>query len=112
VSFARDAAVAVILALSVLVTAISAIGVVAMRDPFQRLHFMAPPATVSFLVVAALAIDGAGAAACVKAILVAVLLTAINGILTHATARAAFVTDRGRWPPDPGEAEDAREGGS
>ncbi|APR80471.1 Hypothetical protein A7982_05818 [Minicystis rosea] len=98
--------VAVILAVTTIITAISAVGVLAMRDPLQRLHFVAPPATVPFLVVAALAIDGAGMDAVIKALFVAVLLTLINGIVTHATARAAFVSEHGAWPPAPGEATD------
>lgn len=113
-SAVRVAAVALLLGVPAILTLISAVGVLAMRDPYQRLHFVAPPALSAFLVAAALAVDGAGPAAWIKAAIVAVLLNLINGIVTHATARAAFVCKHGKWPPDPGEAasvKDRREGG-
>jgi multisubunit Na+/H+ antiporter MnhG subunit len=114
VSVAREVLVFVLLGVAAVVTVISAVGLLAMRDPLQRLHFMAPPATSAFLVLFALAVDGAGPAALIKGSLVAVLLSLINGIVTHATARAVFVHDRDRWPPRPGEARvvDGEEEGS
>lgn len=112
-SAARLVAVAVLLGVTAVLTLISAVGVLVMRDPLQRLHFMAPPATSAFLVVAALAIDGAPAELWIKAIIVAILLMSINGVLTHATARAVYVHDRGHWPPSPEEIDAGeREGGS
>ncbi len=69
---------------------VSAIGVLAMRDPLQRLHFIAPPATISTaLVTIAVAIGGRSAQATLKTAAVGVLLLAVNGVVNHATARAA-----------------------
>jgi multicomponent Na+:H+ antiporter subunit G len=107
---ALHVAAAVLAAVAVLVTLASAVGVWAMRDPFQRLHFLAPPATIGAALLAlAIALDG-GALAAVKPALVLALLTALNGVVSHATARAAFVRRRGAWPPapPPGGVEEVR----
>jgi multicomponent Na+:H+ antiporter subunit G len=94
VSAALHVAAAVLAAVAVLVTLTSAIGVWAMRDPYQRLHFLAPPATVGAALLAlAIGLDG-GPRAAVKPALVLCLLAALNGVVSHATARAA-------WPPEP-----------
>jgi multisubunit Na+/H+ antiporter MnhG subunit len=37
----------------------------------------------------------------VKAVIAASILFVMNPILTHATARAARVNERGHWEPDP-----------
>ncbi len=97
---------AAVLAIAAAVLALlSAVGVLAMRDAYQKLHFVAPPATLSsFVIVVAVALSGAGAQASLKALLVAILLTAANGVLGHATARALFVRDHGHWPPRADEA--------
>ncbi|MFL5262040.1 MAG: monovalent cation/H(+) antiporter subunit G [Anaeromyxobacteraceae bacterium] len=102
--------VAVLAAVAVLVTLASAVGVWAMHDAFQRLHFLAPAATVGAALLAlAIGLD-AGPRAAVKPILVLLLLTALNGVVSHATARAAFVHRHGAWPPRPpqGAAEEVR----
>jgi multisubunit Na+/H+ antiporter MnhG subunit len=103
VSVVREIAVVLLLGVSAIVTALSAVGVLAMRDPWQRLHFIAPPALSVFPVVAALALDGAGLAASLEALLVAVLLVSNGAVLSHAIARAVFAHTRGRWPPAPGD---------
>jgi monovalent cation/proton antiporter MnhG/PhaG subunit len=93
-------AVDVLLALGVGVALLSSIGIVAMRDPYQRLHFISPPASLSALCVTLAILLGekqkqAGA----KAALVAFLLYFMNAVVTHATARAHFVREKGIWPP-------------
>src|SRR5205085_9620300 len=79
---------------------LSSLGIVAMRDPYQRLHFISPPASLSALSVTLAVLIGekqkqAGA----KAALVAFLLYFMNSVGTHATARAHFVREKGTWPP-------------
>ncbi len=84
-----------------LLTLACGVGVLVMRDAFQRLHFVAPPATLgAFLVAAAVWLDGAGATAGLKSVVVLALLAAQAGVLGHATARAFFVRAQGGWPPD------------
>lgn len=83
-----------------LLGAISGVGVLAMRDAYQRLQFVSLAGTVaSFLVAAGVALGAGEPAAALKALLVFAVLSAANGVLTHATARAAFVRAHGHWPP-------------
>lgn len=101
-SLVREVVVAVLLGVAALSTLIAAVGVLVMRDPLQRLHYIAPPANAAVLILIALVIEGAEPAAWIKATLVAALLALMNGVVTHATARAVFVRSRGGWPPAPG----------
>ena len=68
------------------VALIAAIGMCAMRDPFQRLHYVTPPATVSaiLLAVAAWASEGQRSAAA-KVSFAALVLVAVNGVGTTLT---------------------------
>ncbi len=80
---------AILVGLAVALNLTSAIGVLAMRDPYQRLHYLAPPASLApaLLTLALfLAVDDLQPA--LKMLLLTVLLNAINGVVTHATARA------------------------
>jgi multicomponent Na+:H+ antiporter subunit G len=96
---ALHAVAAVLCAAAVLLTLACSVGVLVMRDAWQRLHFAAPPATLgAALLTVAIAIE-AGPAAASKPFVVLLLLTALNGVVTHALARAAFVRSRGGWPP-------------
>jgi multicomponent Na+:H+ antiporter subunit G len=102
-------AVAVLLGVAALVAVLSAVGVAVMRDPYQRLHFIAPPASISaLLVVVALFVYEPQKQAALKAFVVAFVLYFMNAVVTHATARAHFVRENGTWPP-PHPIPDARE---
>ncbi|HWE25271.1 MAG TPA: monovalent cation/H(+) antiporter subunit G [Myxococcales bacterium] len=93
-------AVDVLLGFAALVTVLSAVGVAVMRDPYQKLHFISPPATLASLcVVAALFIGEKQKQAAGKAALIAFLLYFMNAVITHATARAHYVREKGTWPP-------------
>jgi multicomponent Na+:H+ antiporter subunit G len=94
-------AVAALLAIAVASTALSAAGVLLARNVYQRLHFLAPAATVGVVAVAAaiLVREGLGQAG-IKAAIAGAVLFVMNPILTHATARAARVHERGRWEED------------
>ncbi len=90
---------AVLAGLAVLVSLMSAAGLLVLSDAWQRLHFVAPPATLSAaLLTAAIALES-GPKAAVKPFLVTLLLTALNGVVSHALARAAYVRRHGEWPP-------------
>ncbi len=83
-------------------TLVSAVGVAVMRDAYQKLHFIAPPAVLGGPALAvAVWLDAHSIQAGLKALLAVVLLNAMNGVVTHATARAAFVREHRRWPPSP-----------
>ena len=93
-------AIDALLTVAVLVTVFSAIGVAVMRDPYQKLHFIAPPASIAAIcVVAALFIGEKQKQAAGKAVLIAFLLYFMNAVITHATARAHYVREKGIWPP-------------
>jgi monovalent cation/proton antiporter MnhG/PhaG subunit len=98
-------AVAVLCGLAVVLTAVCSLGVLVMKDVWQRLHFLAPPCTLAAALLAlAIGLD-AGWIAALKPLLVLVLLSTLNGVVTHALARAAYVRAHGAWPPPPEEAD-------
>jgi multisubunit Na+/H+ antiporter MnhG subunit len=87
------AAIAALLALAVLVELICCAGILAMRTPLQRLHFVGPAAMVCPVLVAlAVAVSknplsGAG----LKALFIAAVMVVFAPVLSHATGRAALV---------------------
>jgi monovalent cation/proton antiporter MnhG/PhaG subunit len=86
--------------LGVIIALIGALGTWLMRDAWQRLHFLALPCGLSTgLISVAVFIDERQKAASCKVLLIGLLLFAVNAVLTHATARAAFVREHGEWPP-------------
>ena len=87
----REIAAAVLLGLGVFIELLCAVGVLVMRHPFDRLHYLAPATTVGPLAIAAaVLVAESDAQAKIKSVLVAVVLLATGPILTHATARAAW----------------------
>jgi multisubunit Na+/H+ antiporter MnhG subunit len=59
------------------------------RDPYERLHYMAPASTLGAMAVAAaIALDALFFQAGSKAVLVALLLGIANPVLSHATVSA------------------------
>ena len=70
------------------ITLLSAVGMWVMHDPYQRLHYLSPPATAGAgLLALALWLGLPGLQAGVKGTLAAFALAGVNGVLTHATAR-------------------------
>ncbi len=90
-----------LLGISVLLSLLGTLGLALMRDAWQRLHYVAPPSTLgAALLTAAIALES-GPGAAIKPLAVVLLLTALNGVVTHALARAAYVRQHRRWPPPP-----------
>jgi multisubunit Na+/H+ antiporter MnhG subunit len=72
------------------------VGLVLARSHHDRLHHVSLAAVPPpFLLAAAVAIEQGAAVATWNAILVAILLLAVNAVLTHATARVARRRDFG-----------------
>jgi multisubunit Na+/H+ antiporter MnhG subunit len=93
-----------LLAVGSLLTLACALGTASMRDPLQRLHFVAPPSTLgASLVTAALFLDDGDLDVGCKGLFATLLLVLMNGVATHATARAARVHLQGSWLPGPSE---------
>ncbi len=101
---ARHLAAAILLWAAVGIGVVCAVALLVMRDLNERLHFLAPIATVSaVLITAAVIVEARLSSAGIKAILVTVILIGTNTILTHATARAARVRQFGHWVIRPEE---------
>lgn len=79
----------IFVALGLALAAGSSLGVLVMRDPYQRLHFLAPIASVSpICFTVALFFGESDKQPALKMLLIALLLNLVNGVVTHATARA------------------------
>lgn len=95
-----DVAVGILLVVGVGIAVVCAVGLVAIDDPFDRLHVVGPASTVGPLAIATAIVvrEGVGPGG-VKSIIVAVLLLVTSPVLTHATARAARIRQFGHWKP-------------
>jgi multicomponent Na+:H+ antiporter subunit G len=95
-------AIDILLALATASVALTALGVLVSRDPYQRLHFLAPAATIGTVCVAAAIVlrESMGQMG-IKTLIAAAVLFLMNPVLTHATARAARTREHG----GPGEGE-------
>ena len=88
----RELIVAVLLFLGVGIVLLCCLGVLVMRGAFNRLHYLGPASIIAPLAIAAAVVfNEALSASGIKAILVALTLLVISPILTHATARAAYI---------------------
>jgi monovalent cation/proton antiporter MnhG/PhaG subunit len=109
---AGEVAVAVLLALGVASALMSALGLLASRDPYDQLHFTGPATVISpVAIAAAVLVEEPLSSAGIKAVLVALIMVATGPVLLQATARAARVRERGRWVVLPEELR-AKEGPS
>ena len=107
-----DVAVAVLLAVGVASALMSALGLLATKDPYDQLHFTGPATVIGpVAIAAAVLVEEPLSSAGIKAVLVALIMLASGPILIHATARAARVRERGRWVVLPEELK-AKEGPS
>lgn len=74
------------------------VGLIVVRDAFDRLHYLGPASTVGPLAIAAaVLVEESFSQAGVKSLLVALLLLLTGPILTHATARAMRIHEEGRF---------------
>jgi monovalent cation/proton antiporter MnhG/PhaG subunit len=98
----------VLLAIGVISILISSVAMLVMKDLYERLHYLFPPATLSVICfTAAVLIDKHFSQAGLKALLIMFLLLSTNAVLTHATARAARIRQFGRWVADATEVRGA-----
>jgi monovalent cation/proton antiporter MnhG/PhaG subunit len=93
-----DVAVVVLLVIGVGSALLSAVGLLAARDPYDQLHFTGPATVISpVAIAAAVLVEEPLSSAGVKSVLVALIMLGTGPVLIHATARAARVRERGRW---------------
>lgn len=94
----------VLLGLAVALTLACCFGMLRMRDAYQRMHFMAPPASLGVgLIVAAIFLQQGMKPESFKALFIVLVLLAMNTIVTHATARAFRIGEMEHWHPLPGQ---------
>lgn len=99
-----------LLGVGVFVALLCAVGVLLMRDAYERLHYLAPISSVSVMAIAiAILLQEALSQAGIKSIIVALILVLMNSVLTHATARAARVREFGGLDVRPAEEKGAAE---
>ena len=94
----RQVLVDVLLAATVLFQLVSAVGLLAMPNLFDRLHYLAPASTLAPVLLAVAVVmtesfDHQG----VLTILLALFFLVFQPVLSHATARAARIRERGDW---------------
>jgi monovalent cation/proton antiporter MnhG/PhaG subunit len=98
-------AVGVLVGFGVAVELVCCVGVVVMRDVYDKLHFTGPATILGPLALAgAIVVQEGLNQAGVKAVLIASLLLVANPVLTHATGRALYIRQRDHLEP----AEDER----
>ncbi len=86
----KEFAVVALLALSLIGAALSALGILSARSPFDRLHYMSPAVIVMPLplTLAVIIQNGITAQISVETVLIGVILLATNPVATHAIGRA------------------------
>lgn len=88
----------ILLGLAVVIAFASAVGVLVMRDAYQKLHFVTPAALVAPLLVALAIMVQHGLQEDTGESFVALLFMVIAGpFISHATIRAIRVREKGDW---------------
>ena len=91
---------AVLLAAAVLCALCSAVGVLVVDNVYDRLHYLSGTGALGIFFAAAAVWTRLGVSEpAFKALLIAIIIFFTNGVLTHATGRAAWVREHGRWDP-------------
>lgn len=100
---ARDVIAYVLLASGVSLELVAALGLLAMRNVYDRLHYVGPATLGALLVVAAVWVYRGPSLIALEALVVAVIVLVISPALAHGTARAARIREHGDWRPQRGE---------
>jgi multisubunit Na+/H+ antiporter MnhG subunit len=90
----------VLLGLAVVLVLASSVGILVMRDTYQKLHFLTPLALIAPLVVGLAVLVRSGWSENSSETWLALLFVLIGSpFLTHATIRAARIREKGDWRP-------------
>ena len=88
----------VLLGLAVALVLGSSVGVLVMRDVYQKIHFVTPAALVAPLAVGLAVLVQSGATIVTAQTWLTLLFVVIAGpVLAHATIRAARIREKGDW---------------
>jgi monovalent cation/proton antiporter MnhG/PhaG subunit len=102
-----DVVVTVLLVLGVGIELVCCLGVLVMRNVYDRLHYTGPASFGAVLIAAAVVVrEGLLSQIGTKAVLVAAVLLVVSPALVHATARAARLRERGELRAQPHEVEE------
>ena len=100
---ARQVVADILLGLAVVTTLGASVGVLLMRDAYQKLHFVTPAAVVAPLLVALAIFVQMGLVENTGETFLALLFMVIAGpFLSHATIRAIRIREQGDWRPQHG----------
>ena len=105
----QDAAVYLLLAAGVSCEILACAGVVAMRNVYDRLHYVGPAALGAVLIAGAIWAREGPSGIALKATLVAAFVLIASPALAHATARASRIGELGDWRPRRGEGIEVKE---
>jgi multicomponent Na+:H+ antiporter subunit G len=105
----RGAIVDVLLFGGVLVLLLCALGVLSMRSAYDRLHYASAAGYGAALVALAILVHQSLSLIANKALLTAAILVVCGPVVSHATARARRIRERGAWNPSPREQDDGRQ---
>jgi multisubunit Na+/H+ antiporter MnhG subunit len=97
VTSARHVVAVVVLGGGVALEVLSVLGVVTMRDAFDRLHYVGLAGFGALLVAISILIQEGFSLIADKALLTAVLLVTFGPVLVHTTARSFRTRERGDW---------------
>ena len=98
---ARDICADVLLGLAVVIVASASLGIMLMRDAYQKLHFVTPAALVAPVLVALAVLVQMGLYENTGETCLALFFLVIAGpYLSHATMRAIRVREKGDWRPE------------
>jgi monovalent cation/proton antiporter MnhG/PhaG subunit len=102
----RHLAEYVLLTLGGGIQVLSAVGVLAMRNAYERLHYVASAGVGAALVCVAVTVRESLSLIGNKALLLAVFFLVTGPVLVHATARAVRVREGGGWGVKDSEVEE------
>jgi monovalent cation/proton antiporter MnhG/PhaG subunit len=100
----KAVAIETLIGLAVAITLASVLGMMRLRDPYQRMHYIAPPASLGALfITAAIFLERGLKPESFKALFATVVLIGMNAVVTHAAGRAFRIAETENWRPKPGE---------
>ena len=91
--------VVVLLVAGVGLQVVCCLGLVVMRDVYDRLHYAAPGVFGALLVAVAIVVQESFSLIGNKALAVGAILLVTGPVLMHVTARTARIRDHGDWRP-------------
>src|SRR4051794_13196777 len=105
----QDVAVYLLLGAGVACELIACVGVIAMRDAYDRLHYVAPASLGAVLIAGAGGARGGASGVALKAPVVAGFLLLASPAAAPGTPRASRISELGDWRPQRGEGIEVEE---